>query len=112
MKNWFRRTLVVLRIVLGLALLFYVLVVQGHWTAARDLVAARWLFPTLVVLTLFGAVIEAMRLALLCRSQGIRLSFSVAFRLVTVAAFLQRLRSWRHWRGCGQALSSGIQQPR
>jgi len=82
-----RVVLTVLRVGLGLGLLYYVLFRQGHWEAVRDFVATVWLLPALAGFTLFGGAIEAIRLSLLCRSQGIRLGFWTAYRLVVVAAF-------------------------
>ena len=52
--------LTVLRVGLGLGLLYYVLFQQGHWEAIRDFVSTRWLLPALAGFTLFGGAIEAV----------------------------------------------------
>jgi uncharacterized protein (TIRG00374 family) len=87
MKAALRKFWWVVRVVLGLGLLYYVLITRGQWQAAQDFVSTRWLFPALVGLTLFGAGIEALRLGLLCRSQAIRLPFWSGYRLIAVAGF-------------------------
>jgi uncharacterized protein (TIRG00374 family) len=87
MKQALRKVWWVVRVLLGVALLYYVLVTRGQWQAARDFFSNRWLFPALVLLSAFGAGIEALRLGLLCRSQAIRLRLWAGYRLVCVAAF-------------------------
>jgi uncharacterized protein (TIRG00374 family) len=77
----------ILRTVLGIGLLYYVLSTAGIWSSISRLISILWLLPSLVVLTLFGATVEAKRLGYLFRSQGIYLPFRKGYRLVTVGTF-------------------------
>jgi uncharacterized protein (TIRG00374 family) len=79
--------LAALRTFLGIGLLYYVLLATGGWQATHHFVSTPWLLPGLTILTLLGAAIEAQRLALLLKSQGIDLSFAHGYRLVTIGAF-------------------------
>lgn len=87
MKHPARLLLTLLRVALGVGLLYYILSKTGGWVAARQFTSITWLLPALVILTIFGAAIETMRLGLLLKSQDIHLSFSNGFRLVIIGGF-------------------------
>jgi len=87
MKNTTRRFSIILRAALGVGLLYYVLKVTGGWTAAKQLISAKWLLPWLSALAFFGAAIEAKRLRVLFGAQGMRLPFVEGYRAVAIAAF-------------------------
>lgn len=76
----------ILRVALGVGLLYYVLKATGGWVAAKQLVSAKWLLPWLSALTVFAAAIEAKRLGVLFDAQGMRLSFVEGYRAVAIAA--------------------------
>jgi uncharacterized protein (TIRG00374 family) len=86
-KRLTKKLLIVLRIAFGVGLLCYVVSKMGGWSTAKQFVAIVWLLPGMAVLTLLGASIESMRLGLLFKPQGIRLSFTEGFRLVSIGAF-------------------------
>jgi glycosyltransferase 2 family protein len=86
MKNTIRRFFIILRAALGVGLLYYVLKVTGGWTAAKQLISAKWLLPWLSALAIFGSAIEAKRLRVLFGAQGMRLSFVEGYRAVAIAA--------------------------
>src|SRR5215813_2982530 len=86
MKNTIRPFFTILRVALGVGLLYYILAVSGGWAATKQLFSTRWLLPWLVALTIFGAAIEAKRLGFLFRAQGMRLSFVEGYRAVSIAA--------------------------
>src|SRR5262245_1065975 len=86
MKNTIRHIFIILRVALGVGLLYYVLKMTGGWTAAKQLISAKWLLPWLSALTIFGAAIEAKRLGVLFGAQGMRLSFVEGYRAVSIAA--------------------------
>lgn len=86
MKNTIRHFGAILRLALGVGLLYYVLKVTGGWVAAKQLISAKWLLPWLSALTIFGAAIEAKRLGVLFDAQGMRLSFVEGYRAVAIAA--------------------------
>lgn len=87
MNLWNKNLLTVLRVFLGVGLLYYVLSATGGWSAAHRFLSASWLLPGLTILTLLGAAIESQRLRLLLKSQGIGLSFARGYRVVTIGAF-------------------------
>ena len=58
----------------------------GGWAAAKQLISTRWLLPWLSCLAIFGAAIEAKRLGVLFRAQGMRLSFVQGYRVVAIGA--------------------------
>jgi glycosyltransferase 2 family protein len=86
MKNTIRHFFTILRIALGVGLLYYVLKVNGGWIAAKQLISTKWLLPWLPALTIFGAAFEARRLGVLFGAQGMRLSFVEGYRAVAIAA--------------------------
>jgi uncharacterized protein (TIRG00374 family) len=86
MKNTIRHFFTILRIALGVGLLYYVLKVNGGWIAAKQLISTKWLLPWLPVLTIFAAAFEAKRLGVLFGAQGMRLSFVEGYRAVAIAA--------------------------
>jgi uncharacterized protein (TIRG00374 family) len=86
MNGSIKTLLVSIRIGLGIGLLYYVMTETGGWSAARQFMSTPWLLPGLTVLTLLGAAVEAKRLELLLRSQGIRISFGYGYRVVTIGA--------------------------
>ena len=81
-----RHIFTLLRVALGVGLLYYILAVSGGWAATKQLFSTRWLLPWLFALTIFGAAIEAKRLGFLFRAQGMRLSFVEGYRAVSIAA--------------------------
>jgi glycosyltransferase 2 family protein len=86
MKNTIRHIFIILRVALGVALLYYVLKVNGGWVAAKQLISTKWLLPWLSALTIFASTIEARRLVVLFGAQGMRLSFVEGYRAVAIAA--------------------------
>jgi hypothetical protein len=86
MKNTIRHLFTILRVALGVGLLYYVLKVNGGWIAAKQLISTKWLLPWLSALTIFGAAFEAKRLGILFGAQGMRLSFVEGYRAVAIAA--------------------------
>lgn len=86
MKNTIRHFFTILRIALGVGLLYYVLKVNGGWIAARQLISTKWLLPWLSALAIFAAAFEAKRLGVLFGAQGMRLSFVGGYRAVAIAA--------------------------
>jgi uncharacterized protein (TIRG00374 family) len=78
---------IVLRIALGVALLFYVLESTGGWASASLLFTTAWLLPGFVAFTLLGATVEAKRLCLLLRSQSRTLAFKDSLGLVVMSVF-------------------------
>jgi uncharacterized protein (TIRG00374 family) len=79
-----RHILMVVRVALGGALFWYVISKTGGWLAIERILFTGWIVPGLALLTFIGAAIEAKRLSLLFRSQGIRLAVSDGYRLVAV----------------------------
>jgi uncharacterized protein (TIRG00374 family) len=77
--------LAVLRTALGVALLAFVLQSTGGWTAVRRFFEVWWLLPLVSLFPFFAAVLEAARLRILSRSQGIEMEFGPAFKLVSVS---------------------------
>ena len=86
MNNTIRHFFIILRAALGVGLLYYVLKVTGGWTAAKQLISAKWLLPWLSAFTIFGAAIEAKRLGVLFGAQGMRLSFVQGYHVVAIGA--------------------------
>jgi len=86
MKNTIRHFFTILRVALGVGLLYYVLKVNGGWMAAKQLISTKWLLPWLSALTIFAAAFEAKRLGVLFGAQGMRLSFVEGYRAVAIAA--------------------------
>lgn len=82
-----RRLLTLLRVALGVGLLGYVLVKTGARQALVPLLAIPWLLLVLLIGVLFGAGVEALRLRVLFRAAGLRLSLSGAYRVVMIGAF-------------------------
>lgn len=83
-----RRLLTAVRAALGLALVYYVVVVRGELGRIRELSSHPWLFPTLFILIVAAAAIEALRLSILCRTQDIDLPIHRALWLGLVGGFL------------------------
>jgi len=81
------KLLAALRAVLGVALLAWVLSDPEVWQGVRALVEAVWLLPVLAVLVLFGAAVEAVRLAVVFRSRGLDLSVADACRVIALGTF-------------------------
>lgn len=82
-----RILLAAVRIGLGVALLGYVLSRAGNWEAAKQFLSHPWVWPMLLTWAFFGAALEALRLRLLLKSQGISLPFGAGFRLVAISTF-------------------------
>lgn len=87
MKHSINRLLVLLRVAVGVGLLYYVLATTGSWRFAERLLSSPRLAVIVILWAGVGAMIEAKRLALLLRSQGIELPFAPAVRLVSTATF-------------------------
>jgi uncharacterized membrane protein YbhN (UPF0104 family) len=81
------RLVSILRVVLGVGLLWYVLQATRGWQLVDLLLARPQLGALLTVWVLLGATVEAKRLALLLRSQGIDLPIWRGLRLVSIATF-------------------------
>ncbi len=79
------RLLSVLRVALGLALLYVVLSRAGSWSLGKAVLASGWVLAAILLVTPMGAAVESVRLQLLLRSQGIYLPFFRGLRLVLVA---------------------------
>ena len=77
----------ILRVAFGLGLLWYVLRTTQGWQLVDILVASPHLVVLLTVWVLVGTMVEAKRLALLLRSQGIDLPLWHGLRLVSIATF-------------------------
>lgn len=84
MKAGTRISLTGLRIVIGVALLYYVLSLTGGWQAVLKLRNAPWVLVALPFAAMLGGALEALRLGLLCRSQNIHLPFGQGFRLMAI----------------------------
>lgn len=80
-----RRWLGVIRFIAGLGLLVWVLVATQAWRAFEHLADRPALLFVFVGQTLIGGSLEAQRLVLLVRSQGIQLPFLRSLRLVAMA---------------------------
>src|SRR5262245_26306615 len=89
MKNTIRHFFTILRLALGVGLLYYVLKVNGGWMAAKQLISTKWLLPWLSALTIFGAAFEGKRLGALFSAQGMRLSFVESYPAVAIAALFK-----------------------
>jgi uncharacterized membrane protein YbhN (UPF0104 family) len=76
-----------LRTGLGLGLLYYVLSTTGSWQLVGRFAANPGLAVLLAVWICLGASVEAKRLGLLLRSQGIELPLGRGLRLVSIATF-------------------------
>src|SRR5919198_260289 len=61
MKNTIRHIFTILRVALGVGLLYYVLKVNGGWVAAEQLISPKWVLPGLFAFPVFGAVVEGYR---------------------------------------------------
>ncbi len=84
MKRW---VLMSCRVAVALGLLWWVLSRPGNLSAVRDLLAAKWLLPLMMVQAMVGGAIESMRLGVLYRSQNLHVPLGYGFQLVSVAAF-------------------------
>jgi uncharacterized membrane protein YbhN (UPF0104 family) len=87
MKRPVSRLVSILRVVFGVGLLWYVLRATRGWQLVDLLLARPQLGALLTVWVLLGATVEAKRLALLLRSQGIDLPIWRGLRLVSIATF-------------------------
>ena len=87
MKHPLNKLLVLLRVVLGVGLLYYVLAKTGSWRFVEQLMSRPRVAVILTLWVCLGATLEAKRLALLLRSQGIELSIVRGVRLVSIATF-------------------------
>lgn len=82
----FRIFLNVLRISLGVGLLVYIVSITDDWSGAREILDRPLIIAGFIALPFFGAAVEAMRLALLFRSQNLHLSFYNGYRVVSIGA--------------------------
>ena len=77
----------VLRLLLGVALLWYVLAELGPSTLDRFRATTPWLLPAMAVLPFFGAVIEALRLKILFGALGMHFPAVTIYRVCLMGAF-------------------------
>jgi len=77
----------ILRLAIGAALLYLVLSSGAVWSGITRFVAVPWLLPAFAAVTLIGGAIEAQRLRLLLRAQGIHLPLGHSYRLVAIGLF-------------------------
>ncbi len=82
-----KKIVAVLRLLVGLALVSYILFARGEWQTFERFAASMWLLPVLVVFGVAGTAIEAARLRLLLASQAIDLGFLQVCRLVVISFF-------------------------
>ncbi len=87
MKPVSGKILAIGRIVLGLALVGFILFGRDNGIDISLFLDAAWLFAILPLLALVGGSVEALRLGLLCRSQQAQLGFWHGLRLVLVSVF-------------------------
>jgi uncharacterized protein (TIRG00374 family) len=87
MKRTTNAAVAALRVVFGLGLLYYVLVSTGSWRFGEQFVSSPRLAVGLLLWVCLGATLEAKRLALLLRSQGIQLPILRGIRLVAIATY-------------------------
>jgi uncharacterized protein (TIRG00374 family) len=87
MKPVSGKILAIGRIVLGLALVGFILFGRDNGIDISLFLDAAWLFAILPLLALVGGSVEALRLGLLCRSQQTQLGFWHGLRLVLVSVF-------------------------
>lgn len=81
------RTLGILRLALGVALIWYVVAELGPSTLERVRATTWWLLPAMAVLPFFGAVVEAVRLRLLFGALGMPFSAWMIYRVALMGAF-------------------------
>jgi len=84
MKPLLKKLLNILRVVLGIGLLYYVLTVTSGWETVLALRHHLGVLLGLLALPLFGAAVESVRLGLLSRAQGMQLSFARGYQLVAI----------------------------
>jgi len=87
MKRTIKTLMLLLRVALGVGLLYYVLTKTGSWRFFEQLMASPRLAVLVALCTCIGATVEARRLALLLRSQGIELPLLRGLRLISIATF-------------------------
>jgi uncharacterized protein (TIRG00374 family) len=85
-RRWSSPFLMVVRALLGTALLVYVLRSGGAWTQLRGLLGVFWLVALLNMFPLVGAWIEATRLRVLFRAHQLQLPLRVGIRVVAIGA--------------------------
>ncbi|MDQ3698042.1 MAG: flippase-like domain-containing protein [Gemmatimonadota bacterium] len=76
-----------LRVALGVGLLWYVLVKTGARQAMVPFVETPWVLLVLLAGPAFGAAIEALRLRVLFRAAGLRLGLAGAYKVVMIGTF-------------------------
>jgi hypothetical protein len=81
------QTTSVLRVCIGLGFFGYIFFYWGDGLEVAQFVQTAWVVPAAVAITFLGATIEALRLGLLCQSQGATLAFPSGYQIVTIGAF-------------------------
>jgi len=87
MKKAFKVFSIVLRVALGLALLYYILSTTGDWHSLYALLDRWWLLVAVPALPFFGALLECIRLRLLFLAQGIHYTHTRLYKLIAVGSF-------------------------
>jgi hypothetical protein len=87
MKTARRIVFGVVRAAIGVGLLAWVLSSEETLNAIADLFRVPWLLPAGALIIAGGGAIEALRLALLFRSQALRLSWLDAYRVICIGTF-------------------------
>ena len=85
MKNPIKLLLLAGRVLLGGALFWLVASKTGGWNLALPVLSSPVVLLPVIVFSLVGAYLEALRLTPLLRSQGVSITLREAFRLVTAA---------------------------
>ncbi len=81
----FRKTLFnVARMVLGVAMLWYVISITDDWSGSRDVMERPLLVLGFLLLPFIGATIESLRMGLLFHAYGLHLSFLNGYRVVAI----------------------------
>jgi uncharacterized protein (TIRG00374 family) len=78
--------LTLLRIVLGIGMLYYVISITESWSGAREVIDRPLLVLGFLLLPFFGAAVESIRLGLLCKPQDLHVSFLNGYRLAAISA--------------------------
>jgi uncharacterized protein (TIRG00374 family) len=89
--RWSSPVLSVLRAGFGAALLVYVLKSGGAWASLQSLLSLWWLVVAINLAPVFGASIEARRLAVLFGAHGLTVRFWTGFRVVAIGALFNLL---------------------
>ena len=77
----------VVRMTLAGALLYYIATSTSDWTPIQRLFRQGWIIAGVVAMPFAGAVLEAIRLRLVIKAQGITMSVGKLYRFIAVANF-------------------------